>query len=145
MSVQGLDSLLKKLNNLSESANEAVKKGVIKATKKVQGDAKDLAPVREINGGRLRNSIQGTVYEKDNEIIGIVSTNVEYAAYVEFGTGQRGEASDIDSKKEMDISYKEDWAGMAAQPYMYPAMKQNEEYIKDALKGAIRMEIRKEG
>lgn len=140
MSVEGLDSLLKKLNSLGKNSAKVVAQAVGEATKKVQGDAKDLAPV---DLGQLRNSIQGTVQEKDGEIIGIVSTNVEYAAYVEFGTGQRGMASEIESKTEIDISYKEDWSGMAAQPYMYPAMKQNEEYIKDTIKAAISMEIKK--
>ena len=143
MTVQGLDKLLKKLNSLGDNINAGVVKGVADATKKVQGDAKDLAPVREVDGGRLRNSIQGEVRKENNEIIGVVSTNVEYAPYVEFGTGQRGMESDIESKTDMDISYREDWAGMAAQPYMYPAMKQNEEYIKDTIKAAVKMEIKK--
>lgn len=140
MSVEGLDSLLKKLDSLGKNSAKVVAQAVGEATKKVQGDAKDLAPV---DLGGLRDSIQGTVQEKDGEIIGIVSTNLEYAAYVEFGTGQRGMESDIESKSEMDISYKEDWSGMVAQPYMYPAMKQNEEYIKDTIKAAISMEIKK--
>lgn len=142
MTVEGLDSLFKKLDRLGKNSTKVVVKAVGEATKKVQGDAKDLAPV---DLGQLRNSIQGTVQEKDGEVIGIVSTNLEYAAYVEFGTGQRGKGSDIESKSEMDISYREDWAGMAAQPYMYPAMKQNEEYIKETIKAAVKMEIQKKG
>lgn len=140
MSIQGFDSLISKLNSLGSNATKAVAKGVELAAKKVQGDAKDLTPV---DTGQLRNSINTSVEEKDNMIIGKVFTNVEQAAYVEFGTGQRGKASNIESKKEMDISYREDWAGMAAQPYMYPAIKQNQEYIKDTIKGAIQMEIKK--
>lgn len=142
MSIQGFDSLLNKLDSLGKNSTKVVAKAVGEITKKVQGDAKDLVPV---DTGQLRNSIVTAVEEKEDTIIGIVSTNSDNAAYVEFGTGQRGKASDIESKKEMDISYKEDWAGMAAQPFMYPAIKQNEEYIKEAIKGAIKMEIKKVG
>lgn len=143
MSVEGLDSLLKKLDRLSKNSTKVVAKAIGEATKKVQGDAKDLAPVREIDGGRLRNSIQGTLKVKDSEVTGIVSTNVEYAPYVEFGTGQRGSQSNIPSKSEVSLSYREDWKGMSPQPFMYPAMKQNEEYIKETIKAAIVMEIKK--
>ncbi len=141
MSIEGFDSLMRKLDSLGGNATKAVAKGVGLAAKKVQDDAKDLAPVGDT--GQLRNSINTSIEEKDNMIVGKVFTNNDHATYVEFGTGQRGKSSDIESKKEMNISYKEDWTGMAAQPYMYPAMKQNEEYIKDTIKGAIQMEIKK--
>lgn len=140
MSIQGYDSLMKKLDSLGKNSSKVITKALGKATKKVQGDAKDLTPV---DTGNLRNKIYTRIHEKEGTITGEVYTNVEYAPYVEFGTGQRGKESDIGSKKEFDISYREDWAGMVAQPYMYPAMKQNEEYIKETIKGAIKMEIKK--
>lgn len=140
MSVEGLDSLLKKLDRLGKNSTKVVAKAVGEATKKVQGDAKDLAPEDK---GQLRNLIISEIVMGKNEVTGIVSSTAGHNIYVEFGTGQRGMESDIESKSEMDISYKEDWSGMAAQPYMYPAMKQNEEYIKDTIKAAISMEIKK--
>lgn len=145
MTIQGLDSLLRKLDKLGKDSTKVVAKAVGEATKKVQGDAKDLCPVREIDGGRLRGSIQGTLQEENREIIGIVSTNVEYAPYVEFGTGQRGADSPSPPKYDGDLSYREDWAGMSAQPYMYPAIKQNEEYIKETIAASIKLEIQKKG
>lgn len=140
MSVEGLDSLLKKLDSLGKNSTKVVAKAVGEATKKVQGDAKDLAPEDK---GQLRNLIISEIVMSKNEVTGIISSTAGHNIYVEFGTGQRGMESDIESKSEMDISYKEDWSGMAAQPYMYPAMKQNEEYIKDTIKAAISMEIKK--
>ncbi|WFA10334.1 HK97-gp10 family putative phage morphogenesis protein [Tissierella sp. Yu-01] len=142
MSLEGFDILIKKLDRIGKDSPKAVAKAVKEATKKVQGDAKDLAPVDK---GQLRNSIQGTVQEKDGEIVGIVSTNLEYAPYVEFGTGQRGEGSPSPPKYGGDLSYREDWSGMAAQPYMYPALRQNEEYIKETIAASIKMEIQKKG
>ncbi len=171
--IEGLDSLLKKLNNLSTNANEVVKKGVINATKKVQGDAKDLAPV---NDGQLRNEITVGVKGKGNEVIGKVAATAEHSAYVEFGTGQVGRASPKAMPHGINLQYRDGmwWIhesqisqdvaekyrfikietedgifygtyGQAAQPYMYPAMKQNEEYIKEVIKGEVRFEIKKVG
>lgn len=142
MSIQGLDSLLRKLDTLGGNSKKALKQGIGKAVKQVQGDAKDLCPVREDGiGGRLRDSIQSSVEEKRGMVMGKVSTNVEYAAYVEFGTGQRGKAADIEAKEKINLSYREDWAGMAPQPYLYPALKQNEEKIKRIVRDELKQEI----
>lgn len=171
MTIEGLDSLLKKLNNLSTNANEVVKKGVENATKKVQGDAKDLAPV---NYGQLRNGIVTDVKEEGGEVIGEVSATAEHSAYVEFGTGPVGRDSPKDLPPGIEPQYREGmwWIhesqidpaiaeryhfikietkdgvfygtyGQAAQPFLYPAMKQNEEYIKESIAASVRMEIKK--
>lgn len=141
--MKGLESLLRKLDQLGGNSQQALKRGIGKATKLVQGDAKLLAPVADIDGGRLENSIQGEVHEEDGQIIGKVSTNVEYAHYVEFGTGQRGEASNYPG--DVDLSYRQDWAGMAAQPYLYPAIKQNEKEIKEIIAESVKREIKRLG
>jgi HK97 gp10 family phage protein len=173
MSVQGLDRLLKKLNNLGGDANKAVKRGVTEATNKIQGDAKDLAPV---NDGQLRNGIIAEVKEEGNEVIGKVSATAEHSAYVEFGTGPVGRASPKDLPQGINPKYVEGmwWIhesqikpdvaekyhfikieteqgvfygthGQKPHPYMYPAMKQNEKYIKEVIKGEVRMKIKKVG
>lgn len=141
--VKGLDSLLRKLDALGGNSQKALRTGIFQATKKVQGDAKDLAPVAEVDGGTLRNSIQASVEEKGGKIVGKVSTNVEYAAYVEFGTGQRGESSPSPPKYDGELNYRQDWAGMAAQPYMYPAAAQNKDIVPKIVAQYVRSEIRK--
>lgn len=141
MSIQGLDSLLKKLDMLGGNSKEALKKGIKKASKQVQGDAKDLCPVGDT--GNLRNSIQSSVEEEKDIVIGKISTNKEYAAYVEFGTGQRGKSADIPAKEVIDLSYREDWTGMKPQSYLYPALKQNEEKVKKIIKDELKEEIKK--
>lgn len=60
----------------------------------IEAYAKQLAPVgtpesthkKGYVGGRLRSSIQWAPFQGVNAIGGMVSTNVEYAAYVELGT-----------------------------------------------------------
>lgn len=142
MIIRGLDSLMRKIDALGGNSYKALKTGIHQGVKLVQGDAKDLAPADE---GQLQNSIQGTVEEKSGAIIGKVSTNVEHAAYVEFGTGQRGENSPSPPKSPENLSYRQDWAGMDAQPYLYPALQQNKGNIKQIAKEHLQKEIRKLG
>lgn len=143
MTIKGLNSLIRKLDALGGNSQKALKTGIRKGTMLVQGDAKELAPIGD--SGLLRNSIQTKVEEKNGNITGKVSTNVEYAAYVEFGTGQRGEASPSPPKSPENLSYRQDWAGMDAQPFLYPALNQNKENVKKIAKEEVKKEIRKVG
>ncbi|MEK4628107.1 HK97-gp10 family putative phage morphogenesis protein [Solibacillus sp. FSL R7-0682] len=143
MTIRGLDSLIRKLDSLGGNSQKALKKGIQKATLQVQGDAKDLAPIGD--SGFLRNSIQAKTEEKNDVITGKVSTDLFYGPYVEFGTGQRGEGSPSPPKSPLDVSYRQDWTGMEAQPYLYPALKQNEENVKMMVKEELKKEIRKLG
>lgn len=141
--MKGLNSLLGKLDALGGNSNKALKVGITQAIKKVQGDAKGLAPVAYVDGGRLRDSIQEKVEQNGDIITAKVSTNVEYAHYVEFGTGQAGESSASPPKWDGELSYRQDWSGMQAQPYLYPALKQNEETAKKIVADHLKKEIRK--
>ena len=89
--IKGLDSLRRKLQSLGGELEQATEKGVEKATKTVQTAAKLLCPV---DTGYLRESIQTNfAWQPSGEYVGTVGTIVEYAPYVEFGTGQMGAAS----------------------------------------------------
>ncbi|MBD2861601.1 HK97-gp10 family putative phage morphogenesis protein [Paenibacillus oceani] len=140
-----LSSLMRKLDRLGGDSRKSLRIGMLQATKQVQGDAKMLAPVANVDGGRLRNSIEATVEEQGGELVGKVATNVEYAAYVEFGTGQRGEESPSPPKSPEKLSYRQDWAGMPAQPYLYPAAEQNKEIVPKIVASQLRKDIRKLG
>lgn len=149
-SVVGLDSLLKKLNKLGGNIDEVLTQSIGQQTKLVQGDAKDLCPV---DMGDLRNSIKGNVKKYKGKIVGVVSTNSDHAAYVEFGTGRVGERTNKNTS--VNVSYKQDkwlvnipdvgprWIeGQPAQPYLYPALKNNEERIIENIKEDIKKAIR---
>lgn len=88
--IKNTDRLLQRLNNI---ANSDIKSTMSKATILVQNQAKLLVPV---DTGNLRSSIHQEIKEDTKNIQGRVFTNVEYAPYVEFGTGQRGKESNID-------------------------------------------------
>jgi len=88
--------------------NNGVIGGLIRATNLVQSTAKTLVPVAPVNGGTLRGSIVKTV--ENNKLEGVVSTNVEYAPYVELGL-------------KSNPNYPR-------QPYMRPALFDNEDKIQ---------------
>lgn len=128
VTVKNIDSLKLKLKLISDMD---LKKTMGKALTMVHGEAKTLAPV---DTGELSESIHMEQKKTQEGREGRVFTNLEYAMYVEFGTGQKGNGSypyDIDGLK---LAYKEDWVGMVAQPYMYPALKNNEKAIKKLFK-----------
>jgi len=89
----------------------------------VQRVAKERCPVRKDPadkvGGRLRGSIMIRFY--NNGLTAEVGTNVEYAAFVEFGTGRRGAGAALQSVPA-EYTYGSS-AGMTAQPYLWPALE----------------------
>ena len=90
---------------------------------KVKSTAKELCPV---DTGNLQGSINSRVHRTDrNKVKVTVYTQVEYAPYVEFGTGIRGNGS---YPYDNDIEYGS-IAGQVAQPFMYPALKLTEQDI----------------
>lgn len=127
--IKGLNSVIKDLNKLGKSISIPIKGGITKATKKCQKRAKLLCPV---DTGTLRNSINTVIRTKAEEVEGEVGTNLEYAVYVEFGTGRRGEETNTNT--ETDVHYKADWKGQKAQPYMYPAYAETKEELPKILK-----------
>lgn len=141
MTIKGLGNLLKKLDALGGNTKEALRVGIHQSIKVVQGDAKMLCPVAP-DGGLLRNSIDETMQVTSDKVTGKVSTNVEYAPYVEFGTGQRGEESPSPPKADIDLNYRQDWTGMDAQPFLYPALKQNEDIVLKRVASVVRKKIR---
>ena len=69
-----------------QAINQATIRWLLSACILVQGQAVLLAAVQT---ARLKGSIDYLVDE--NELVGYVGTNVEYAVYVEFGIGEFAE------------------------------------------------------
>lgn len=117
------------------SVNDALAAGVSKAAMLVQGSAKNKAPV---DSGTLRQSIRADKAKIQGEnVTATVSTNLEYAPYVEFGTGSRGQSTN--NNTEVEVSYRSDWRGNKAQPFLWPALRENR---NNSIK-IIREEVRK--
>jgi len=149
ITIKGIDSLIHKLTNISKT--EKVKETMNKATLLVHGQAKALAPV---DTGNLAGSIHPKVLVQGNLVIGKVYTNLSYAPFVEFGTGNKGNGTY--PNKKLKLTYRSTpWVytpdegetfyrteGQVAQPYMYPAIKQNEKKIKAMFKEALYTDLK---
>lgn len=108
--IANVGNLLRRLKSI---ANVDLEEVVKTATVLVHGQAVMLAPV---NNGLLRESIHMSVKKTDQEVIGRVYTNNEYAPYVEFGTGIRGNGTYKYNVKGLSLSYRNS-------PWFIPAEK----------------------
>lgn len=90
--------------------------------------------------GELRRSITSKVEKNGVDVVGVVYTPLEYAPYVEFGTGLFAEEG---GRKDVPWNYQDDegeWhstSGMKPSPFMRPALNENREQIKRILEEAI--------
>ena len=129
--VINLEKLIGKLNKLS---NQQMDQALNKACILVENQAKENCPV---DTGELRMSI--THYVEGQT--GIVGTNKHYAPYVEYGTGI--EARDGNGR-QTPWSYKDakgEWhttRGQKPQPFLEPALLDNEKNIVKIFKEAIK-------
>ena len=92
-SIEGLDELLANISGLGGDVKESCRKALERGAKKIQRNAKNFAPVKT---GNLRSSIKTKSQITQDRVEAQVFTNLEYAPYVEFGTGQKGNESNID-------------------------------------------------
>lgn len=133
--LQGLENILARLEELSDPAAYAA--AMKKATLLVERSAKQKVPK---GTGELGRSITSDVEVDSNEVRGIVYTPLEYAPYIEFGTGLFAEAGD--GRKDVPWCYKDDqgeWhstSGQPPRPFMRPALNENREQIKRLLEDA---------
>ena len=111
-----------------------VNKALNRAGLIVENDAKKRCPVGKT--GLLRNSIQHRVEYSGYERACYVGTNVEYAPYVEFGTGIH--AANGDGRQTPWVYRTADgefhWTeGQEPQPYLEPALEENTAAIKQEI------------
>ena len=125
---EGLDEVLYKLGKISSDANIEEALGTCCAV--VEKSAKQKAPK---DTGALRRSITSKV--EGNQ--GIIFTPLEYAPYVEYGTGLFAESG---GRKDVPWNYQDDegkWhstSGQKPQPFIRPALEENKALIKQILK-----------
>jgi HK97 gp10 family phage protein len=132
---EGLEKIFERLDKTADI--KQVEQGFKRACALVEREAKQKAPK---GNGELRRSITSKVETVGNEVVGTVFTPLEYAPYVEYGTGLFAEEG---GRNDVPWSYKDDegnWhstSGMHPQPYMRPALNENREEIKRVIKEAI--------
>lgn len=125
--ISGDSSLIKTLKSLAQHDFSDV---LTKACMLVEAEAKQRCPV---DSGYLRNSITTSV--EDN--VGYIGSNVEYAPYVEYGTGLFAEEGN--GRKDTPWWYKDakgEWhktSGQNPQPYLRPAINNNQQRITELI------------
>jgi HK97 gp10 family phage protein len=146
--------------------NEIVGQAVFHASKTiVQPEAKLRAPANE---GELRNSIRVRLKVNGNKISSEIFTNSDHGVYVELGTGPKGQASHSGISPEVSVSYRSSpWYvhedqidvgkyhfqkmgefykmyGQPAQPYLYPALKDNQERVSNNISKYVSRKIKEQ-
>ena len=133
---KGLDEVMDALDQIADAPGTV--KAMQKACALVEAEARKKAPK---GNGALRNSIESRVEVNGDDIIGVVFTSLEYAPYVEYGTGLFAENG---GRKDVPWCYKDDegeWhstSGMKPHPFMRPAFNENREKIKEILGESIK-------
>jgi HK97 gp10 family phage protein len=127
--VEGLDDVLEAIDNIA--SGDVIKQRLGLACALVERAAKEKAPK---DNGELRRSITSKV----EGTTGIVFTPLEYAPYVEYGTGLFAEVA---GRKDTPWSYQDEegeWhstSGQKPQPFMRPALNDNRTEILKILEG----------
>ena len=131
--IKGLEGVFKILDKAADP--DSVTKGLQKACALVERSAKQNAhAIRDT--GALSRSISSRV-EGDT---GIVFTSLEYAPYVEFGTGlfaENGGRTDVPWCYQDDKGEWHTTSGQKPQPFMRPALNDNRTEILRILKEAL--------
>jgi HK97 gp10 family phage protein len=140
VTMQGLEAVISKIGNSTELLHNTVLQKAREKSEKMVGIQKENCPV---DTSILRESIHAFVEDNGDVISAGSKTNVSYAAYVEFGTGQAGDANGHPLDSELGIVRKTEWTGQRAQPFMYPGMKAVEPEIKEELGLSVQEVFRK--
>ncbi|MBO5062901.1 MAG: HK97 gp10 family phage protein [Campylobacter sp.] len=127
----GLNEVLDSIDNIADI--DKLNRALTKTCLVVEAAAKQKAPK---GNGELRRSITSKV----EDLEGVVFTPLEYAPYVEYGTGLFAENG---GRQAVPWKYKDDegiWhstSGMRPHPYMRPALEENREKILTVIKEGL--------
>lgn len=114
--------------------HDAVVRALERCGEQAEGYAKDLTPV---DTGNLRNSITHQVDE--SELAAYIGTNVEYAPYVELGTGKYAEGGRPTPWVYRDDNGNYHWtAGNPAQPFLAPAVKDHAQTYRNIIEDEMK-------
>ena len=129
--IQGIDRIIEQFEKIADISNMGQALG--KACALVEREAKKKAPK---DTGALRRSITSKV----EGLEGIIYTPLEYAPYIEYGTGLFAEGN---GRKDVPWNYQDDkgnWhstSGLKPHPFMRPSLDENREKIVDILKEGV--------
>ena len=132
---EGLDELLNSLEELADV--NKLERSLGMACALVERAAKQKAPK---DNGDLKERIKSEVEHNGDEIQGVVFAPLEYAPYVEYGTGLFAEKG---GRKDVPWHYQDDegkWhtiSGQKPKPFMRPALDENRDQILRIIKEGL--------
>lgn len=133
--VLNLNQVLNAIDDIGDSPE--LRQALGRACALVERSAKEKAPK---DTGALRRSITSEITNENGNLTGVVFTPLEYAPYVEYGTGLFAEKG---GRKDVPWVYQDDkgeWhstSGQKPQPFMRPALNENREEIIRIIKEAL--------
>lgn len=131
--IKGIEAASKRLQSVSTRGLRKIANGVNKAAAVVEAGAKRNCPV---DTGYLRASIHTDPAKIEGQSVSAtVGTSVEYAPYVEFGTGSRG---GYPYETNIPLSYRKDWPGQTAQPFLGKSLNENKRLVKKIINESIK-------
>lgn len=133
ISIKGIDQVRQKISNMGDPERFKQRLGIACAL--VERAAKEKAPK---GTGELQRSITSRIEEDGGDLVGVVFTPLEYAPYVEFGTGlfaEEGGRQDVPWNYQDDEGKWHSTSGMPPRPYLRPALEENREEIVRILNG----------
>lgn len=130
-----IDNLETVLDNIDDLfALEELEGAMRKACLVIERSAKEKAPK---DSGALKRSIASKIDYTSEGLVGVVYTPLEYAPYVEYGTGLFAEEG---GRKDVPWHYQDDegnWhstSGQRPQPFMRPAFNENRNKVLRIIK-----------
>lgn len=134
---RGLDDVLARFNDLANIKAEAA---LGKACALVEGEARKKAPKGRT--GDLAKFITSRIDSKGDVLEGVVYSPLEYAPYVEYGTGlfaENGGRTDVPWAYIDEKTGELIWtSGQNPQPFLRPALHEQREKVLEILRGAIK-------
>ena len=131
----GIEEIIDRLNKLKDIKN--YEDGLKKACMLVERSAKQKAPK---GTGELRRSITSKIESQGDELRGVVYTPLEYAPYVEYGTGlfaEDGGRTDVPWNYQDDEGNWHSTSGMPPRPFLRPALDENRAEILRLLREGV--------
>ncbi len=134
INVFGFDKLIADLKNYSEKVDKGIDNAVKEAALNTESNAKMDCPV---DMGTLRSSIHTEPFQDETGKGYEVLTRVEYAPYVEFGTGSKVSIPKGWDEYAAQFKGAKQTAGMNAQPYLIPNFEMQKEILINNLKTLV--------
>jgi len=140
VSIIGYEELERKLDGIPNDINNALLEASEEVAALMRETATLLVPV---DTGALKQSINTTILPTTEGVDVSLGTNLHYAPYVEFGTGVKGSSTGRAYGDHVaPVDYSVEWKGQNAQPFLRPALYDNESNIQTIVQKHIDKELK---